>query len=602
MKRTIFDTVSLPKPKRSKFDLSHERKLTMPFGALIPTLVMETLPGDNFQFSANILARFQSLLTPPMHRVNIFTHYYYVPNHILSRQWKRFISYQGARPVQSTFQSELPFFTIGNARGTTVNGDNPLRDGSLLDYLGFPTAPNDVTISNNIDNLRINALLPLAYQKIWDDNYRDPNFTQPLFSEDSTTAVDPNGTQFLDSINGSISAQTIPNPEQSSPLITITALEALLTLRWRAWEKDYLTSAQPFAQLGSNDVRVPINIPTGSLGNTPAVGTPIPSADRRIGNTGGIQYPGQANNPTDGGSFTVTALRVATSLKRWLENSYRGGVRYGEQLWQHWFVNSDDNTLYKSHYIGGLAQPMVLSEVVTTAPATPTQTTVVGASLLGHGISYANTNQMRYKCKDHGFIIGITSVLPRTSYLYSMPRAFMRTEPLDFAFPEFAQLGEQPVLGAEVMFKLPTTVNSTRATNYTNVNPSTVQQGLVNRFPMGYQSPTSYLGFDLQNDSAEGNTQWGFQGRYAEYKYMPDTVHGLFRNTQSIWHFGRMLSPGVALNNAFVTSNPRMDVFAVLPNNGTGPNQYSQHPINLQVYNKVSVIRSLPYYNNPTIW
>lgn len=214
-------------------------------------------------------------------------------------------------------------------------------------------------------------------------------------------------------------------------------------------------------------------------------------------------------------------------------------------------VSDDDLTMYRSKYLGGSMQPMVLSEVVTTAPATDTQQSIVAGSLAGHGISYGMSNSFTHKFKHHGFVLAITSVLPRTSYLYSMPRAFMRTEPLDFAFPEFAQLGEQPVLGSEVFFKLHTTNASTRQPAYTSGSSTNSYLGIVQRFPMGYVAPTSYTGFDLQNDTAEGNTNWGFQGRYAEYKYQPDTVHGLFRNTQSFWHFGRILSPNIALNNSF---------------------------------------------------
>ena len=146
--KTIFDTVQLPAPKRSKFDLSHEKKATIPFGACVPTMAMEVLPGDSFKVDTNTLARFQALLSPIMHRVNLYTHYFYVRNTTITRQWTRFISYQGNRPRESTFQSILPYFTMAGARTQSVNGagGNALKDGSLLDYLGFPTAPNDVNL------------------------------------------------------------------------------------------------------------------------------------------------------------------------------------------------------------------------------------------------------------------------------------------------------------------------------------------------------------------------------------------------------------------------------------------------------------------------
>lgn len=584
--------------------------MTIPFGALIPTLVSEVLPGDSFRVHSNIMARFNALLSPPMHRVNVYTHYFYVPYRILNRGFTRFINYQGNRPNISAATTSAPYFQITDARTVVINGGagNALKDGSLLDYLGFPTAPNDVTLaagSSWYSQMRIAAWLPLAYQRIWNDYYRDQNYTQPVFSEDPTAATDPVSGTYLDDIVSFNGGVTMPDPEQSQPGTLTTANVVLLTLRWRSWEKDYLTSALPYANQGIGDPRVPITVPAGALGNTPAVGTPVPSAASTFGKTGGIQYPGTANNPTDLGGFTMSALRVASALKRWLENSARGGVRYSETLWNRWFVRSDDARLQQAEYLGGGVQPMVISEVVSTAPATTTQPNTPVAYLAGHGISYGNTNRFQRTFKEHGVVMGITSVIPRTSYLYSMPRAFMRTEPLDFATPEFAQIGEQPVLGAEVMFKLETSVASTSAPNYTTTAPTQNFIGITNRFPMGYTAGTAYYGFDLQNDNPEGSVVgsiWGFQSRYAEYKYIPDTVHGLFRNNQSFWHFGRMLSPNPALNNAFVTSNPRMDNFAVLPSNGGAAGQYNQHPIMLNVYNQVSVIRSLPYFNTPSLW
>jgi len=607
---SVFENIQLLKPRRAKFDLSHERKMSVPFGALIPTFVSEVLPGDSFQYNANIHGRFQSMLAPPMHRVNVYTHCFYVPYRVVNANFTRFINYQGNRPNNTGSLSEAPYFLLNAARLANVNGSgqNALKDGSLLDYLGFPTAPNDVNVTSPsaayYDDLRLSAFYPLCYQRIWSDWYRDQNFTQPMFSDDGDGRnVGSTGGNYFETVTNfsSSACADFENTAGVSQLIV-----QLLTLRWRAWEKDYLTSSLPYANQGIADPRVPITVPAGALGNTPVAGQPVPAADATFGKTGGIQYPPTSGNPTDLGSFTMSALRVASALKRWLENSARGGTRYIEALWNHWHVRSSDARLNRAEYLGGGVQPMVISEVVTTAPATDTQGVPPGY-LAGHGVSFGTTNRFTRRFEEHGCVMAITSVLPRTSYLYSMPRAFMRTEPLDFAWPELSQIGEQGVLGAEVFFKLNTDADSPSAPNYTDLLPSGNQtyQGIVQRYPMGYLG-SAYYGFDLQNDRQEtsvtSGSVWGFQQRYGEYKYMPDTVHGLFRNSQSFWHFGRMLDPGTLLNNSFVTSNPRRDNFAVLPTGGSSDAQYAQHPINLHVYNKVSVIRALPYYNTPQLW
>lgn len=612
-RRKLFDQIQLFKPKRSKFDLSHERKMTIPFGALIPTLVMEILPGDSTRVQANILGRFQAGLAPFMHRVDVYTHYFYVPYRIVSSNFTRAINFQGNRPNLSTYESEMPYFTQGIARSASVNGavGNGLKDGSLLDYLGFPTAPNDVTLpaTPTFDDIRFSALLPLAYQRVWNDYYRDQNYTRPLFGDDATGQSDPISANWFENTTV-FNTTAIPTSDNVVIGSTTPKIVELLTLRFRAWEKDYLTSALPYANQGIGDPRVPITVPIGALGNAPAAGNPIPVNAETFGQTGGNLGPGTEGNlggSTDLGGFTISALRVASSLKRWLENSARGGVRYIETLWHHWYVKSSDARLQRAEYLGGGLQPMVISEVVTTSPATAEQNAPPGY-LAGHGVSFGTSNRFTRRLEEHGVILGITSVLPRTAYLYSMPRAFMRQEPLDFAWPEFAQIGEQAVLGAEVAYKLPTSAASTSAPNYGAGSSTTTYLGVVTRYPMGY-GVVSYTGFDLQNSNPEGSVAgsvWGFQSRYAEYKYMPDTVHGLFRNNQSFWHFGRMFSltagAGPSLNNSFVTSNPRTDGFAVLPSNGLGTTNYDQHPIMLQVYNKVSMVRSLPYFNTPQLW
>lgn len=518
-RKNLFEQIQLFKPKRAKFDLSHERKMTIPFGALVPTLVEEVLPGDSFRVQSNILARFQALLSPPMHKVDVYTHYFYVPYRIVNRDFTRLMSFQGSRPNFTTAVSSCPYFTITLARAAAVNGavGNALKDGSLLDYLGFPTAPNDVTFNVGpawYSSLRISALLPLAYQRVWSDFYRDQNFTRPLFSEDGTGIQASTDSDYFE-MTTLFDTTAIPDPETVAIGVNSQKIIELLKLRWRAWEKDYLTSALPYANQGIGDPRVPIMVPAGSLGNTPVSPNPMPAANESIGKTGGALGPNAAGLPddqnTDGGSFTISALRVAAALKRWLENTARGGSRYAESLWHHWFVRSSDARLQSAEYLGGGVQPMVMSEVVTTSPATAEQDVPPGY-LAGHGVSFGTSNRFTRRFEEHGVVLGITSVLPRTSYLYSMPRAFMRTEPLDFAWPEFAQIGEQPVLGSEVFFKLDTSLTSVSAPNYTNIAPSQNYSGVVTRFPMGYAG-ASYNGFDLQNADPEGSvvgTVWGF--------------------------------------------------------------------------------------------
>ena len=89
---TIFDFVTLKKPKRSVFDLSFENKLSGNMGDLIPIMCQEVLPGDHFKCSAEIFCRFQPMLAPMFHRVNVTVHFFFVPNRILWSNWETFIT------------------------------------------------------------------------------------------------------------------------------------------------------------------------------------------------------------------------------------------------------------------------------------------------------------------------------------------------------------------------------------------------------------------------------------------------------------------------------------------------------------------------------
>ena len=123
--------------------------------------------------------------------------------------------------------------------------------------------------------------------------------------------------------------------------------------------------------------------------------------------------------------------------------------------------------------------------------------------MAGHGINIGRTNHASYNAEEHGFIIGIMSIIPEPTYQQGLPRLWSRKLNLDFYYPEFAQLGEQEILNQEIFFD--------------HTNPA-------------------------QNEGT-----FGYQSRFAEYKYAPSTVHGNFKN--SLDFFGML---GENLNHYLV--------------------------------------------------
>jgi len=236
----IFNSVKLKRPRRNVFNLSYENKLTANAGELVPIMCKPVVPGDKFRVNTEMLVRLAPLVAPMMHRVDVFTHYFFVPNRLLWNQWEDFIT----KGVDGT---EVPAFPKIALRADWVNPTSAaalLDDGSLWDYLGLPTIGgfNGIAFPERSPNsvippvgYEVSALPFRAYQLIYNEYYRDQNLTQPIdFTFDGGLVTN------------------------------VAEVMSLLTLRRRAWEKDYFTSALPWVQRGP-DVTVPVNNNSGSL-------------------------------------------------------------------------------------------------------------------------------------------------------------------------------------------------------------------------------------------------------------------------------------------------------------------------------------------------
>ncbi len=122
-----FQQVQVRKPTKSKFNLSHEKKLSCNMSELIPIYLQEVLPGDKFRVSSEILMRLAPMVAPVMHRVNVYTHYFFVPNRIVWDEWEDFIT--GGE--DGSLAPVAPFLQISS--GTRTN----YLEGMLSDYLGI---------------------------------------------------------------------------------------------------------------------------------------------------------------------------------------------------------------------------------------------------------------------------------------------------------------------------------------------------------------------------------------------------------------------------------------------------------------------------------
>lgn len=537
----IFDSIKLKRPRRNVFNLSYESKLTVNAGELVPIMCKPVVPGDKFRVNTEMLVRLAPLVAPMMHRVNVFTHYFFVPNRLVWNQWEDFIT----KGVDGTDAPAFPTLKLPSTVDT-ANGHRFFGDGSLWDYLGLPSlnqignatfqtqSPNGVKAPAGYE---VSALPFRDYLLIYNEYYRDQNLTSEIeFSRDG----------------GSTEAITT-NP--------------LLMLRRRAWEKDYFTSALPWVQRGP-EVTVPVSGAGGSmdveLKSSAADQYFVSSSDSRptgkLEVVNGVLFASHEGSGTSVGAYlspnnfqvnvdemgvSINDLRTSNALQRWFERNARSGSRYIEQILSHFGVRSSDARLQRPQFLGGGRVPVSVSEVLQTSS---TDETSPQANMAGHGISASVNHGFTRYFEEHGYIIGIMSVMPRTGYQQGVPRDFRKFDNMDFYFPEFAHLGEQEIKNEELY---------------------------------------------LNQYDADNSGTFGYAPRYAEYKYSLNEAHGDFRGNMAFWHLNRIFTEKPNLNTTFVECNPSNRVFATAE---TSDDKYW-----IQLYQDVKALRLMPKYGTPML-
>ena len=554
----IFNSIRLKRPKRNVFNLSYENKLTMNMGELVPIMCMPIVPGDKFRVNTEALVRLAPLVAPMMHRVNVYTHYFFVPNRLVWNEWEDFIT----KGIDGEDAPVFPYFAPTDG-WASVKSESLFRkyftDSSLWDYLGLPSLSGVGSINYNITNgvvfpnsFKVSALPFRAYQLIYNEYYRDQNLTDPVeFSLGSgSAAVD---------------------------------FDNLILLRRRAWEKDYFTSALPWLQRGP-EVSVPVGGAFGDVMLDPAAGnqrfvdkngnvflpnttagsgmiqmgdvghTPSVSGQLFTGATSG-EFSAQSRvwfdpNGTlkvngDNAGISIQDLRTSNALQRWFERNARGGSRYIEQILAHFGVRSSDARLQRPQFLGGGKMPIAVSEVLQTSQTTESSPQ---ANMSGHGISAGVNNGFKHYFEEHGYVIGLMSIMPRTGYQQGVPRDFTKFDNMDFYFPEFAHLSEQEIKNQELY---------------------------------------------VSDDPTYNEGTFGYTPRYAEYKYHESEAHGDFRGNMSFWHLNRIFEDKPNLNTTFVECNPSNRVFA------TSKTQDDKFWV--QIYQDVKALRLMPKYGTPML-
>ena len=168
--------------KKSSFNLSHQRIMSLNFGAITPILCREVLPGDKWSLQQEHLLKFAPLVSPVMHNMDVYTHYFFVPNRLVWTEWEDFISGQQLDEKGQIIEPIHPHFTLGELIGGDFRTQS--TKGSIFDYLGYPTYDNGYgdtpRIAKEAAYLPISSLPLRAFSLIWNEYYRDQDLEEPL--------------------------------------------------------------------------------------------------------------------------------------------------------------------------------------------------------------------------------------------------------------------------------------------------------------------------------------------------------------------------------------------------------------------------------------
>lgn len=551
----IFQSVVSSKKKYNNFPLGREVLVSGRLGKLIPVQCDEVVPGDRFKQNIAFLCRFAPLSAPAMVRFNVHFHTFYVPYRIITPETSRESTYE--RFIKSIGKSKedvpvLPYF-----HGYCDAGEEEFQYfdiGSLYDYLGYPVPEIDELFIP--EEARITLMPFLSYQRIYQDFYRRDQVEVETVYPSNVESVSLRASNLTVSTKDSDYGELADNQRMAK-------VKDLFTLQTRNYERDYFTSALPEPQFGDE-----VSIGDGNInwigGNSPLSFTgavnPVSSeifingdSDKyslSVGNDLQLGWP-EYNDRLDlyaslydnetsrnvsihkwniqpdvirgtvtsafgenlaqnlqGGNITINEFRLAMQLQGIKEQINRVGTRYLEIMEGIYGVRVPDARLQRPIFLGGFKTSVTVGSVMQTSESNNTPQGTLTGQMSSTGTS--QTVSPGYEFKEHGYLMTVMSITPRTSYFGGMPRKYMKKYPEDFYLPQFDHLGEQEITTNELVW---------------------------------------------DGESYEENV-FGYTPRYSEYKSALSTVHGEFRKTLANWHVARSFDSIPALNPDFIHAEP----------------------------------------------
>lgn len=543
----LFSYTFLPRPYRSTFRLTHERKFSCQMGRLIPNFCEEVVPSDKWSVLTTHSVELAPLIAPLLDNIDLYQYYFFVPRRLLSSAWDTWI-FQG----EPTDNANIPFpprFRL--TAYDSSKGEIPLTAaqlkqyagvGSLLDYLGFSTNPAQLGNTIPVDQALDYDVAPiLAYNAVWLNYFRNENLT-PLpttwgnpdgFSSvyDKTTQINlsdwkSHNFYYRNNVVAPITTYLSSGDEDNTSRSDI--LLPHIRPRKANYLHDYFTSSLPFTQRGPS-VTIPVgdsapvildkNSPNRqTIYNTSPSTTPLSgtlSGSSTSGNTGQLLAgnSGAALDPngtlsvdlSEVTGISILDLRKLASLQRWLESMAPSGNRPFEAIRNHFGIRISDQRCDRPIFLGGGRISVSISNVLQTSQST-SNSPQANPSGYAKGMGVSGFKNKYFE--EHGFIIGICYLMPRPTYCQGTRRFFTKKSRFDYFWPAFETIGEQPVFNHEI--------------------------------------------YDDGTNTENNISEFGYLPRYADYKYIPSSIHGDFLTTLNFWHAARIFTSRPHLNSSFL--------------------------------------------------
>lgn len=510
----IFEQRKVQIKNKSGFDLAHSNFLTQTCGTLTPVCVVPMLPNDSISLGFMSQVKLPPMATSFYGRVDYRLEAFFVPYRILWGGWENFVTMPtndpyGTQTIRPKYLPNLLFAGDGTDSDFVSRLNDTFKRGSLADYLGFKGVPHVDKTGNA--KFAINNIMPfLAYHKIYDDWYRNANIQKPVFVRSDTPTKSLSSLPWNPKFSTVNASSVVPsasggNTGWSDSDVTVGAdgneiLKAfgfnlnfrasdtllspnfndgsdLFTLRQRNWSKDYFTTATLYPQQ---------NGLTGGAGVTSAVSS---------GST----------------TFTISQLRQANILQKWLERNNIAGERYADQIRATFGVLPSDAMLDRPIFLGGSNFGIYTNSIAQTGGSNPNGANPfsgeVGADA-GQTSGFGKDSLIdKFTATEHGIIMVLGSIVPHQTYSTGSSRMFGMSTFADIPNPMFEGLGEEAVYKEE-----------------------------------------------LTPDMADANQVFGYVQQYAWMKYMNDEVHGLLVDNQSLQSFclQRSFDRTVKLDSSFI--------------------------------------------------